>query len=86
MVISLLHLSAARALREDDGKRKERLLTVQLPCIAGVSERNRRVSKDFNIRAVFKSGPTLRSKVENPSPTLKQANRSTVYLEKGVHW
>ena len=45
--------------------------------VAGVSERIRRVCRDFNIRAVFKSGPTLRSlltKVKDPLPREKQAN------------
>ena len=70
--------SAARAPREDSGEREEeRPPTVHLPYVAGVSERIRRVCKDFNIRAVFKSGPTLRSlltKVADPLPTEKQAN------------
>ena len=45
--------------------------------LAGVSERIRRVCKDFNIRAVFRSRPTLRSlltKVKDPLPMEKQAN------------
>ena len=45
--------------------------------MAGVSERIRKVCRDFNIRTVFKSGPTLRSlltKVKDPLPTTKQWN------------
>ena len=45
--------------------------------IAGVSEQIRRVCRDFNIRVVFKSGPTLRSlltKVKDLLPREKQAN------------
>ena len=48
---------------------EERPPTVHLPYAAGISELIRRVCKDFNIRAVFKSGPTLRSlltKVNDP--------------------
>ena len=48
--------SAARPPRKDDRDREEeKLCTVQLPYIAGISEWIRRVCKDFNIRAVFKS-------------------------------
>ena len=50
---------------------------VFLPYVAGVSERIRKVCQDFNIRAVFKSGPTLRSlltKVKDPLPIDKQSN------------
>ena len=54
-------------------------LLYHLPYVAGVSERIRRVCKDFNIRAVFKSGPTLRSlltKLKDPLPREKQAKLS----------
>ena len=45
--------------------------------MAGISERIRRMCKDFNIRAVLKFGPTFRSlltKVKDPLPMEKQAN------------
>ena len=62
----------------DEGEREEeRPPTVHLPYMPGVSKRIRRMCKDFNIRAVFKSGPTLRSlltKVKDPLPTKRQAN------------
>ena len=48
-----------------------------LPYVAGVSERIRKVCRDFNIRTMFKSGPTLRSiltKVKDPLLTTKQSN------------
>ena len=48
-----------------------------LPYVAGVSERIRKVCRDFNIRMVLMSGPTLRSlltKVKDPLPTTKQSN------------
>ena len=48
--------------------------------MAGVSERIRKVCRDFNIRTVFKSGPTLRgilTKVKDPLQTTKQS--SVVY-------
>ena len=51
-----------------------------LPYVAGISERIQRVCRDFGIRVVFKSGPTLRSlltKVKDPLPTEKQS--SVVY-------
>ena len=57
-------------------REEERPPTVHLPYIAGVSERIRRVHKDFNIRVAFKSGPTLHSlltKVKDPLPREKQA-------------
>ena len=54
-------IRSASAAREHDGEmEEERPPTVHLPYVAGVSERIRRVCRDFNIRAVFKSGPTLR--------------------------
>ena len=60
---SFIHSAfAARAPMEDNGEREEeKLPTLHLPYIAGFSERTRRVCKDFNIRGVFKSGPTLHS-------------------------
>ena len=55
-----------------DGEGEEdRPPTVHLPYVAGMSEWIRRVCKDFNIRAVFRSGPTLCSlltKVKDPPP------------------
>ena len=45
--------------------------------MADVSERIRKVCRDFNIRTVFKSGPTLRSlltKVKDALQTTKQSN------------
>ena len=56
------------------GKMEERPPTVHLPYVAGVSERIRRVYRDFNIRAVLKSGPTLLTKVKDLLPREKQAN------------
>ena len=64
-----------QAPREHNGE--ERPPTVHFTYVAGVSERIRRVCRDFNIRAVFKSEPTLRSlltKVKDPLPREKQAN------------
>ena len=62
--------SAAKHRREQDGERKEEgPPTVHVPY--GVSEQIRRVCKNFNIRAVFKSGPTLHSlltKMKYPHP------------------
>ena len=51
--------------------------TVHLPYMAGVSESIKRVCKDFNIRAVFRSRLTLCSlltKVKDPLPMEKQGN------------
>ena len=50
---------------------------LHLSHVVGVSERIWRVCRDFNIRAMFKSGPTLHSlltKVKDPLPMEKQAN------------
>ena len=69
---------APKVPREDEGEREEeRPPTVRLPYVTGISERIRRVCKDFNIRAVFKSRPTLYSiltKDKDSLPTEKQAN------------
>ena len=51
--------------------------TLMLPYVAGVSERIRKACRSYNIRVVFRSGPTLRSlltKVKDPLPVEKQAN------------
>ena len=62
---------------DNDDNETERPPMAYLPYVAGVSERIRKVCRDFNIRTVFKSGPTLRSlltKVKDPLPTTKQSN------------
>ena len=73
--------SAAKLPVEHDREREEeRPPTVHLPYVAGVSERIRRVCRDFNIRAVFKSRPTIRSlltKVKDALAREKQAMSST---------
>ena len=72
--------SAPRAPKEpsnDDDNDAEKPPVAFLPYVAGVSERIRKACQDFNIRAVFKSGPTLRSlltKVKDPLPIDKQSN------------
>ena len=70
--------SASKPPREHDGEREEeRPPTVHLPYVASVSERIRRVCKDFNIRALFRSRPMVHSllaKVKDPLPMEKQAN------------
>ena len=70
--------SVAKPPREHDREGKEdRPPTVHLPYVAGVSEQIRRLCKDFDIRAVFRSGPILCSlltKVKDTLPMEKQAN------------
>ena len=59
------------------GREKEKPPTVHLPYVISVSERIRRVCRDFNIRAAFKSGSTLYSlltKVKDSLHREKQAN------------
>ena len=55
---------------DNDDNETERPPIAYLPYVAGVSERIRNlVCRDFNIRTVFKSGPTLRgilTKVKDP--------------------
>ena len=46
-------------MKDEGEKEEERPPAVHLPYVAGISERIMRVCKDFNLRAVFKSGPTL---------------------------
>ena len=43
----------------DDGDTEKRFL----PYVAGVSKRIRKVCRDFNVRTVFKSGPTQDTKM-----------------------
>ena len=60
-----------RRTDDDDETNEEKSPTAFLPYVAGVSERIRRVCQDFNIRTVFRSGPTLRgllTKVKDPLP------------------
>ena len=71
-MVILVPASAARPPREYDVEREEeeRPPTLHLPYVAGVSEWIMKLCKNFNIRAVFKSGPTLHSlltKVKDPS-------------------
>ena len=61
----------------DDDDDTEKPPIAFLPYVAGVSERIRKVCRDFNIRTVFRSGPTLRNlltKVKDPLPIDKQSN------------
>ena len=47
-----------------------------IPYVAGVSERIRKACEKFNLKVVFKSGPTLRSlltRVKDPLPIEKLA-------------
>ena len=85
--------SKQRTLREPDDNETERSPMAYLPYVADVSERIRKVCRDFNIRTVFKSGPTLcviLAKVKYPLPTTKQSNVvyevpctcGKVYIEK----
>ena len=60
-------IRSASAAREE-GEVEERPPTVHLPYVAGVSERIRRVCRDFDIRAVFRSKPTLRSLLTRQRP------------------
>lgn len=62
---------------EDDSNETEKPSTAFIPYVAGVSERIRKVCRDYNIRTVFRSGPTLRNlltKVKDPLPVTKQSN------------
>ena len=69
--------SKQRTPREPDDNETEKPPIVYLSYVADVSERIRKVCWDFNIRKVFKSGPTLRdilTKVKDPLPITKQSN------------
>ena len=69
--------SKHRTPREPDDNETDRPPMAYLPYVAGVSEGIRKVCRDFNIRTVFKSGPTFRSfltKVKDPLPTTKKSN------------
>ena len=59
----------------EQGEGKPTLM--MLPYVAGVSERIRKACRSYNIRVVFRSGPTFWSmltKVKDPLPVEKQAN------------
>ena len=73
--------SAPRTQRQHDNENEndktKKPSTAFIPYVAGISERIRKVCRDYNIRTVFKSGPTLRSlltKVKDPLPITKQSN------------
>ena len=56
---------------------KKKHTLMMLPYVAGVSERIRKACRNYNIKVVFRSGPTFRSmltKVKDPLPIEKQAN------------
>ena len=62
---------------DDEETSKKKPPVAFLPYVAGVSERIRKVCQDFNIRTVFRSGPTLRSlltRAKDPLPIDKQSN------------
>ena len=62
---------------DSDEKSKKKPPVALLPYVAGRSERIRKVCQDFNIRTVFKSGPTLRNlltKAKDSLPIDKQSN------------
>ena len=62
---------------DDDDNDTEKPPIAFLPYVAGVSERIRKVCQDFNIRMVFRSGPTLGNlltKAKDPLPIDKQSN------------
>ena len=51
-------------------------MLMMLPYVAGVSEKIRKVCRNYNIRVVFRSSPTFQSmltKVKDPLPVKKQA-------------
>ena len=62
---------------DDEKTSKKKPPVAFLPYVAGVSERIRKVCQDFNIRTVFRSGPTLRSlltRAKDHLPIDKQSN------------
>ena len=63
------------------------VIKVRVPYVAGVSEQIRMVCKAFNIRAVFNSGSTIRTKVKDPLP--QQSTKYRAPAEKctseGLH-
>ena len=52
-----------------------------LPYVAGVSEGIRKVCQDFNIRTMFKSGPTLRNLLTRAKDHLLIDKQSNVVYE-----
>ena len=63
---------------EAQGEGKPTLM--MLPYVAGVSERIRKACRNYNIKVVFRSGPTFRSmliKVKDPLPIEKQERACT---------
>ena len=61
---------------EEESQEDEKQPLAVIPYVSGVSERIRKACEKFNLRVVFKSGPTLRSlltKVKDPLPKEKLA-------------
>ena len=77
------HLAFVRAAskhstpREHDPKTEQeegKPTLMMLPYVACISERIKQACRNYNIRVVFRSGPTLLTKVIHPLPAEKQAN------------
>ena len=74
---------------EAQGEGKPTLM--MLPYVAGVSERIRKTCRNYNIKVVFRSGPTFRSmltKVKDPPPCRESSERrirDTMHVWKGLH-
>ena len=69
--------SKQRTPREPADNETEKPPIAYLPYVAGVSERIRKVCQDFNIRTVFKSGPTLRGILTKSRTPHQQPNNRT---------
>ena len=56
---------------DEESQKEEKQPLAVIPYVSGVSERIRKACEKYNLKIVFKSGPTLRSlltKVKDPSP------------------
>ena len=63
---------------DDDETSKTKPPVAFLPFVAVVRERNRKVCQDFNVRTVFKSGPTLRNLLTTAKKNLPDRHNNSM--------
>ena len=64
--------------REDNSNREDRQKQIVIPYVKGLSEDIRRVCRKFDIRVVFRSGVSLRSKLSKVKDKLPSDQNSNV--------
>ena len=67
-----------------EGNEEERQPTAHLPYVANISERIKRVCREFSKGTVLKSGPTLRSLTSNVKDLLPSEKQAVFHVEKSL--